>query len=487
MEGRFTQLFPDLPAAQFSEAALTALATQMTAEPDLPPTPETVTDAEENPGIPAGYTYFGQFIDHDLTLDPTSHLRQRLSSAEISALVDFRTPRFDLDCLYGRGPDDQPYLYAGDGVHLALGRPMSGAGDPEAADVPRAPNGRALIGDPRNDENRIVTQLQSTMIRFHNAVVDLLPGATFEQTREQVRWHYQWAVLHDFLPTIVQAQVIADVFPGLGGGGVPAPRYRIPALATSRRLPLMPVEFSVAAYRFGHSMIRPIYRSNTTIARRQIFSTSADPAGDLGGMRPIPLDWALDWRLFVPLGDVATVPTADDAVPIRPQLSYKIDTSLVNPLGLLPPSIARNPASLALRNLLRGATFGLPSGQDVADQLGVKGLNADEVQIGKATADAPKVLITDLSSEFAHRTPLWTYVLAEAHQTSWQAHVGAPDLDAVPIRLGPVGGHLIVETFAALMAADPTSVLHQPEFRPRPEFARQTRFGLPEIVLATRG
>lgn len=91
-------------------------------------------DDEENQGINAGYTYLGQFIDHDLTFDPASSLQKQ---DDPDALVDFRTPRFDLDNIYGRGPDDQPYLYEEDGRLLQLGRPLTGnSQDRDTRDVP---------------------------------------------------------------------------------------------------------------------------------------------------------------------------------------------------------------------------------------------------------------------------------------------------------------------------------------------------------------
>ena len=130
--------------------------------------------------------------------------------------MDFRTPRFDLDNLYGRGPDDQPYLYEKDGVRMLLGEPMSGDPfDPDAVQLPRGPNGRALIGDPRNDENRIVAQLHTIFLRFHNRVVDRLRGkkhVSFQDVRDQVRWHYQWILVNDFLPTILDTQTYRSVF-----------------------------------------------------------------------------------------------------------------------------------------------------------------------------------------------------------------------------------------------------------------------------------
>src|SRR5437764_4156547 len=154
VEGRFGRMFRTLRPAQFDTAILHDLASEMTAEFDATPTPETQVDDEENTGISAGYTYLGQFIDHDLTFDPVSSLQRQ---NDPDALTDFRTPRFDLDCVYGRGPADQPYLYRDDGAHMLLGRKVTGSAfDPNTRDVPRNTPAddepaRALIGDPRND------------------------------------------------------------------------------------------------------------------------------------------------------------------------------------------------------------------------------------------------------------------------------------------------------------------------------------------------
>ncbi len=129
-EGRFGRMFRTLPAARFDAEMLHNLAAAMTAEFEATPTPETEADDEENTGISAGYTYLGQFIDHDITFDPVSSLQRQ---DDPDALVDFRTPRFDLDCVYGRGPDDQPYLYRADGLTMLLGDPLTGnADDPKA-------------------------------------------------------------------------------------------------------------------------------------------------------------------------------------------------------------------------------------------------------------------------------------------------------------------------------------------------------------------
>jgi hypothetical protein len=454
-EGRFGRMFRTLAPATFSEAALNALGAAMIAPAEDPPTPETETDAEENQGISAGYTYLGQFIDHDLTFDPLSSL---IRQNDPQALTDFRTPRFDLDNVYGRGPDDQPYLYEPDGLHMQLGRPMTGnPKDAGSRDLPRhaSMNGgpaRALIGDPRNDENVIVSQLQATMLRFHNRMVDANPGATLDEVQRMVRWHYQFAVLNDFLPTIVGQDMVHSVLPHLKSGKSILLDRPVLHFYKWRNEPFIPLEFSVAAYRFGHSMVRPIYRLNTTIPRLAIF----DPEGDnksLTGFREFPSVWAVDWSLYFDMGNNAPPNGVE-----RVQKAYKIDTSLVNPLGSLPPAVASNPSSLAARNLLRGLRLGLPSGQDVARAMGVVPLRDDQLKVGKATADDPPVAasitaLPDVGDEFKGRAPLWYYVLAEAQQQFRD--------DATPIRLGPVGGRIVMETFAGILLGDSHSFLSQ--------------------------
>ncbi len=486
MEGRFTRLFPNLPAARFDQADLERLAGEMTSQPESR-VAENEDDPEENRGIPAAYTYLGQFVDHDLTFDPTSQLRESLTREQLKTLVDFRTPRFDLDNLYGRGPDDQPYMYEPDGIHMLLGGRMSGNPfDRGAVQLPRGPSGRALIGDPRDDENRIVAQLHAIFLRFHNQVAEQLgqKDVSFQVVRQQVRWHYQWVLVTDFLPTILEEQTYESVFPDPH-----RPVLTIPGLQDG--LNLMPVEFSVAAYRFGHSMVRSEYRLNTTIQRRPLFSTDTDDTADLGGMRPIPVDWAIDWQFFIDLEHGAEPASGDpglDAIVRKPQLSYKIDTSLVSPLRNLPPKIAANPSSLALRNLERGATFQLPSGQEVANALGMQPIPDEELVIGKATANAPKRPVFQIAPGFAGNAPLWTYILSEAQVTSWKnADARLPKND-IPVKLGPVGGRIIAEVFSSLLLGDPMSYLNaSAAFAPIPAFTHSGRFGLAELINVALG
>jgi hypothetical protein len=486
-EGRFGRLFRTLPPADFTEDDLKTLAEHMVAAAEGAPTPETKADDEENAGghpeaptISAGYTYLGQFIDHDLTFDPASSLEKQ---NDPDALVDFRTPRFDLDNIYGRGPDDQPYLYEDDGVRLLLGRPLTGnPADPKARDVPRTNPGagpkRAIIGDPRNDENVIVSQLQATFLRFHNRVADVLNLTSpddFPKVQQAVRWHYQWVVVNDFLPTLIEPQTLHEVLPHLSHGKSIVefpPRLRV---YKPLKDPFIPVEFSVAAYRFGHSMIRPIYRLNQTFPRLPIFSTNPDPFASFVGFREFPASWAIQWELFFKMG------AAPPFGPQRIQPAYKIDSSLVNPLGSLPPSVATKIGSLAQRNLLRGLRMGLPSGQAVARALGVPAVPDDKLRVGKANEDGNKPgpeqnkLLVELSPGFRNNAPLWYYILAESQQVFHD--------DNTPIQLGPVGGRIVAEVFIGLLLGDRHSFLNQdPYFQPLPEFTVNGKFGIAELI-----
>jgi hypothetical protein len=165
----------------------------------------------------------------------------------------------------------------------------------EGRDLQRNAQGRAVIGDPRNDENIIVSQLHHAFIRFHNNVVEHVaakqPGlkgaALFAEARRVVTWHYQWVVVRDFLPRIVGDELAEEV---LSPAGVPNL-----SLFEPRNDPFIPVEFSGAAYRFGHSMVRAAYDLNDTVTGVPLFSAAADADrdvfGHLNGFRRLPSAW----------------------------------------------------------------------------------------------------------------------------------------------------------------------------------------------------
>lgn len=512
--GRFGRMFRTLEPAVHSQDALLALGRAMTADAegaeDKPPlpkaapeTPDRLQDDEENSGIDAGYTYLGQFIDHDITFDPSSLLMQK---NDPDSIINFRTPRLDLDSVYGGGPADQPYMYLDNKFRLgkklfALRIPTPSRDLPRYRDPenPTAP-ARALIGDKRNDENVIISQLHGVFLQLHNRFVDVQNGggAVFDQAQRLTRWHYQFVVINDFLVRVCGKDVVDEILPNrLRRAPAGQKRPHLNYFHWQGEQPYMPIEFAVAAYRFGHSMVRPIYRLNqelkggdnpeeaTPDERRRglegrFFIFAGVQQRALNGFGEFPDQWAIDWNLFFDTDGSGKL-----GGKARCQPAYKIDTSLVNPLGFLPefsivkpfvppltidkmqppPKDPRNePATLAARNLLRGLSMELPNGQAVACAMGYEPIPDTMLKVGKAAlddwADAP--LLTDIDPGFRNNAPLWYYVLAEA-QLEWfkRASKHGSKGDAEPVTLGPVGARIVAETLIGLVYADPYSFLVQ--------------------------
>jgi hypothetical protein len=499
-------MFRALPPAEFgandaeTEANLKLLAKAMVSTFDAP---KDGPDAEES-GIPALYTYLGQFVDHDLTFDPASSLQQQ---NDPDGLVDYRTPRFDLDNVYGRGPDDQPYLYdftSGSGRgKLLVGKPLSGGGplNPNARDLARNDThvaakqpARAIIGDPRNDENALVSQLQGLFLRFHNRLIDEDKKLSFADAQRTLRFHYQWMLIHDFLVKLVNRDTLHAIFPHLAASSSLAKDPPVLKFYHARDEAYMPLEFSVAAYRFGHSMVRPGYRLNDADETLLPIFGQKGPAERPHSLRGFmaPADnWALDWARFIDIesrpngvmldGNSKTpegqAPSAQQLAENkrRLQLAYRIDTSIVFPLGDLPPDVADLIIpSLAERNLVRGWRLRLPSGQAVAKAMGEKVL--DPILIGKFQDQPETENIEKISKVFKDTCPLWAYCLAETthHTVTGQAGVKSKIL-------GPVGGRIVAETFAGLLKYDSQSFLNQdPTWKPT--IGDGKHFGLKEFV-----
>ena len=398
--------------------------------------------------IPAGYTYVGQFVDHDITLDVSSQLDDLTDAEEVR---NMRTPALDLDALYGEGPALHPFLFAfpqtgqpptaikfqlgsnqnaGPGGSSSNGTP-AGMKTQTDFDVPRVHNPAnpaastftAIIGDPRNDENLIVSQLHYAMLRLHNRVVDSLVAANFAgdifvEAKRLVTHHYQWAVLNDFLGRICGKRVVD-------------------AARTSVKAPIgsefrMPVEFAVAAYRFGHSMIRENYWVNFTFfdaSLAQVFEFIRK------GRLPVLSNWVVDFNAFFDTGIV---------VPVNNK-ARKIDSVLTSGLELL-PGLTGMMAILAQRNLRRGLALGLPSGQGVAHHFGVTPLTSAQLQNGLPANEV--AVLNDRRKLLLKKTPLWYYILRE----SMTLHAGE--------RLGPVGGRIVAETFVRILKRDATSFLN---------------------------
>jgi hypothetical protein len=445
--GRFGRLFPTLPpfAADTRRMReklieLGAAGGPMDAKDDLSDPILLITDPTrskanvDNPRMPAGMTFLGQFIDHDMTFDATSSLARR---QDPESLRNFRIPALDLDSVYGSGPVASPHLYDqtvdGGRTTLLVEEIPGAAGSSMPAttryDVPRNSQHVALIGDPRNDENLVVSQLQLAMLRFHNRVVQdvaaddagLTPGEVFAEAQRIVRWHYQWIVIHEFLERTVGQEVVDDVL-------THGRRY-----FSWRNDPYIPVEFSVAAYRAGHSQVRPSYRANFGTAAadpsKQFFGllfdarlAGPDPADLRGGCRA-PRRF-IDWQTFFDFGDN------------RARRNKKIDTTLSSVLFTLMGQPEGEPVSLASRNLVRGLALGVPSGQRVAAAMRLPAL---------ARADLEDLADFGLQT----RTPLWFYVLREA-QVQQNGE-----------RMGDVGGRIVAEVILGLIEGDRQSYLRQ--------------------------
>jgi hypothetical protein len=408
----FGRLFPGLPPLTGPTNQQIADLAQTQLDPNL--------DAGNNPTMLSGFTYLGQKIDHDITGDPCCPVP--LDPVDPTTISNTRTLRFDLDDVYGN-----PDAFAADRVHLLV-QEDNGNG---VRDLPRRPDGSAIIGDGRNDENEIISQLHVGFLELHNAVVDGMPQCRTPANRSvgreclrraqaEVRHLYQWIVLHQFLPHIVGQDVVDSFLDG-------RKRVRCVLFCSAS---FTPVEVSVAVYRFGHSMVRLAYEVNETTGKIQVFSFTQP---DLRGGRPLPAGRQIAWGNFLPEltepGDEADV-----------NVSRRIDTLLSRSLFQLPIPGAEAAGSnvLGFRNMLRSQSYGLPSYESVATAMGL-------TPVDTGVRSMPG---------FADGTPLWYGILAESSQLE----------DGV--RLGPVGARIVAEVFLRILKDDPSSILNV-GFNPR--------------------
>jgi hypothetical protein len=374
------------------------------------------------PEATAGTTFVGQFIDHDMTFDTTSRLGV---PAQPRASPNLRVPALDLDSVYGVGPIGDALLY--DPRDKAKFR-LESSGRFE--DLPRTADGTAIIADPRNDENLMLAGLHAAFLRFHNRAVDAVraggvsdAGQVFAQARRLTTWHYQWIVVNEILPSFIGRPAVDAI---LRSG---ARRSR-----SDDDVEAMPVEFQGAAFRFGHSIVRPSYRANLRGDNGvAFFGMIFDPAGQ-GQADPVDLRGGvraprrfIGWQTFFDFRDGEVRP--------RKRIDTRISTPLFNlPLGTIPDGSA--PTSLPQRNLLRHVTWQLPSGQRIAEELRVP-------QLSRRDFDE----LAGYGVGLERSTPLWYYILKEADV------IGGGQV------LGPVGGRIVGETIIGLMRGDRESYL----------------------------
>jgi hypothetical protein len=439
---RFSRLGPNGSGEQIGKPIRLKLAHAMTAD--------TLSPGQ----IPAGFTYLGQFIDHDLTFD-TSALMEGVDVSP-ATLLQSRSPSLDLDSLYGNGPADpgSAKFYKSDGIQLKEGAAQPG---PAGSDLPRkgsgASVGEAIIPDPRNDENLAVAQTHAAFIRFHNRVIDALPASDppaqrFRAARRIVTKHYQWMIRTDYLPRICTPAVVTNVFTHN--------RKAFEVNASPTSMPTMPIEFSVAAFRLGHSMVRADYNwnkvfPNATLA--QLFEFS-HLSGGLPG--PIPGIWIADFRRLYNFGQLSPAPPALVVPPSQLNRAMRIDTKLVNPLATLPIADPAPENNLAFRNLLRANMVNLSTGQQMVTFLKSKGiavtkLTKAQIRDGNSGADVNALSTIQIDALLA-KTPLWFYILREAELNKG--------------RLLGVGGRIVAETFHRAIEGSRFSIVRDTDFRP---------------------
>lgn len=399
--------------------------------------------------VGAGLTFFGQFIDHDITLDTTSALGRAINVASVR---NIRTPALDLDCIFGNGSESSNYLYSA----KHPGYMLFGTKD-NAHDLPRNCDGRAMIGDHRNDENLIVSQLQGLFIQFYNLVLHRLETAGSKESAayahlgdnpekaamQVVRWYYQWLVVNEFLPAFIDKKVLTHVLWHLKKGRFPKP--------FTRDSPIIPIEFAVACYRFGHATVQNVYELSKG-HKIDLFQNDGKPG--LPGFGPKYKADNIDFAYFFDGPDGAAHQTAR---PIGTKLGtelFELPDSIAMPKevegdnGLVIPG--KEVISLAHRNIYRDRfSFGLASGQQVAGALGLTPIDRNE---------ATKMAGLD-------KIPLWYYCLQEAEER----HEG---------KLGETGGTIVATVILRLLVEDPTSIWYNPDFSPKFFGAEKGKFSI---------
>lgn len=453
-ENKFKYLFPELlndpenflPESSTTVAALRKLGLS-----------QKEIDDDGDSTIPAAFTYLGQFLDHDITLDVMSDELRDIDNAEVKPLkpdetekniMNQRTPVLDLDSVYKNAPRqeaDNRLLLVGT-VQAVGNRPP---GKDDFNDLPRADGGKARIGDERNDENLVVAQLHVAFLRTHNEIIKQNPTFTFDEAKAELQRHYQWLILQDFLPRIVLPEVLENIR-----------SYGRRFYKDSGNL-FMPLEFSVAAYRFGHSMVRNTYNFNLNFpqATLELLFTFTHLSGGIDSR--LVENWIIEWENFV-----------ENSKGEAEQFTRSINTRLVDFLFELKEQGNPQPGIfqlLASRNLVRGYILHLPTGQAVANLIGANVLSPAEI-LNQAASDDERIAVEE--GNFHVKTPLWYYILAEAVHSSKGN------------KLGEVGSTIVAETILALVEGTPGSI-SEPESEWTPTLGSdQENFSLRDLLIA---
>lgn len=417
----FGRLFPELPALIATVDELRLLANLM-----IDPNPRLPASDKRNY---AGLTYLGQFLDHDITREKLTNL-DVLGVVDVSTLQNERTSWFDLDSVYG---ENNQYLNA-------IGLFDIRVDEFGEEDLPRELNGRAIIGDPRNDENAITSGIHLVFLKFHNRVMaDLqltnpsihLPQLV-DEAKKIVQWHYQFIAVQSFLKDLT-----GKYFDRLLDPITKKPNVHQSIKNLGSKLP---IEFSGACYRFGHSLVRDVYYLNEKFDLFPLF----DPViPDLRGFRPRPIRQTIDWSMFFPMPFTKGF-----------QEWEGIDPFIVNSLFQLPAVVARGEPILPLRSMIKGSEiYGLPSGQDLARACGLPEEEILTVSNGGLVFQSidgivPQADLDILNAKFGGSTPLFYYILMEAWVFGNSEH------------LGPLGSLIVGGTFLNLLEINQNSYIN---------------------------
>ena len=455
---RFGRLFPNLEALRLDDEVLFAIGSPS----DDTQNPAFMEDSQfrgtdNNAEQEVGYTYFGQILTHDISLDADSVLGR---DNDPSRIPNRATPWLDLDTIYRHDGTNAPRDRE-DRAKLLLGNDIG-----NERDFAREADGRARIADRRNDENNNVAQLSAMLIAFHNQMVDDIRAtgyrgsdrAVFRRAKRLTIQHWQAAVLTQFLPEFVDPEVLDTTI-------AEGPRFY--SMRDARR-GIVPVEFSVAANRFGHSNARGRYTLNEEFDRVRMFPLDeSELERNLLGNRPIPTERQIEWERFFDFNSFRGDFGDDEDQFAGLQVGRKVDRFLARPMLRLPiggpglpdfildteNTVAGMPVvSLANISLFRGQALGLPSGQDVAVAMGIEPIDNLSLGLCNPGVECP---FGDLPLETElDEAPLLLYVLEEARLQ----HEGE--------QLGEVGGRIIADVVIGLLLADRQSVLNKPFVSP---------------------
>jgi hypothetical protein len=394
-------------------------------------------------------------------------------------MQNFRSPFLDLDHVYGGGPNLSPFLYAKGNrraERFLLGKTVASGGlKPSEEDLPRNSEGTALVGDPRQDENLVLAQLHAAFLKLHNLVVgsrDILDDPRYHRLEHEtdfavaqrvVRWHYQWVIRYDYLRWVLHPTVFDQI----------CEQFEKPK-RTHAPDPRIPVEFSAAAFRFGHSMVRDVYKTgvNKKHGNRVGLSDLLRRTGIMGGAAPaLPAEWIVCWNRFFFVGrNKGVVNRARRFDTKIAKGLHKLEErplhSGASPIKPFSAQVADEPLepSLPVRTLLRGFRMNLPSGETVATEIarqypdfGIKILDADTI----ANGPQEEILRNERFGFFGN-TPLWYYILKEAETT--ETDIGGKKLKGA--RLGLVGSCIVADIIVGALAADPDSYFSDPVWEP---------------------